>query len=116
MLFSVAPPHATDPSLAMRCAFDAVIERHGLIPASEKDVNDAQSAIVLGINVDAGRYLAPHSPKASMLVEAVSFMCATAPELSDLELAAVLGQCTWFGIMSRASLSTFDGDLRDYEA
>ena len=63
MLFSVAPPHATDPSLAVRCAFDAVIERHGLIPASEKDVNDAQSASVIGIHVDAGRYLAPHSPQ-----------------------------------------------------
>ena len=108
MLFSVAPHDAIDPSLTRRLAFDTVVAQHGLIPATEKDVNDELSATCIGIDVDAGRYLAPHASKAAMLVEAVGHVLSGHTCLSDLELAAVLGQCTWFGIMSRSSLGVFD--------
>ena len=108
MLFSVAPEDAVDPSLSRRIAFDNVIARHGLIPATEKDVNDELSATCIGIDVDAGRYLAPHASKAAMLVEAIGHLYSGHVHLSDLELAALLGQCTWFGIMNRPSLGAFD--------
>ena len=152
MLFSVAEEGAVHPSSAALKMFDDVILRHGLIPASEKNVNDEASATCIGIDIDSGRYLTPHSHKAALLVEAVSFMCRGMLDvddprddcelpgadavalgrqrsdghdpggdrelpgldsslhvfLSDLELAALLGQCTWFGIMNRPSLSVFD--------
>ena len=108
MIFSVAPTTDKNPSRLQRKAFDEIIGKHGLIPATEKDINDKACATCIGIDIDDGYYLAPHAPKAAMLVTAVAFLASTCARLSDLEVAALLGQCTWFGVMNRPSLSAFD--------
>ena len=108
MIFSVAPPHHLEPSKLQRRAFDDVIIKYGLIPATEKHVHNQPSATCIGIDIDNGYYLAPHAPKASMLHLAVARLVSANVQLSDLEVAVLLGQCIWFGIMNRPSLAAFD--------
>ena len=59
MIFSVAPPHNLESSKLQRRAFDDVIIKHGLIPATEKDVDDQPSATCIGIDIDDGYYPGP---------------------------------------------------------
>ena len=61
IIFNVATAEAVAPSLRRRLAFDKVIQQHGLIPAVDKESNDEMSATCIGLGVDSGSCLAPHS-------------------------------------------------------
>ena len=89
---------------------DRSFKRMGILKHAAKDVSLASSTTCIGIDVEAGRFLAPHLQSVLKFMAALvhMFRCGDNLLVSPLQLASLLGVAQWHAQLNRPTYSIFD--------
>ena len=107
MLLTSAPVDSVEPSGPTRASLDRAIARRGILASAHKNVDDALSETCIGVDFCNGLYVTGNAKKLARLFQGLAYCIEVSPELSALEISALLGQETWIGLLNRPSLSCF---------
>ena len=103
MIFSDGGPGVTAEA-ARR--LEAALEEHGIIKHADKDVDDVDSAICVGVELVSGTHWWPPATKMWQLIVAVMHM-ATSRRASPGAVRAFLGTLQWFDLLQRCKLALY---------
>ena len=85
---------------------DEEFARLGVQAHRGKDVNESLNCILIGVDLQDGRRLAPTSDKLALVLVGLVYLLSNATAtVTPLELQAILGHLAWFALLARPVLS-----------
>ena len=87
---------------------DAAVTKAGIVPHVGKNVDESASGTAIGVDLDDGVFLAPHTNKLFSLIIGLAYFLGERPLATKKHVQAIMGHLCWFALLNRHTFSCFD--------